>query len=436
MEQRERKERTQRRQNASGPSVPSVASVPSSGERGQILVVAILILSVLLIIVPLMVMNSQREAVWSTAQKRTTVAFHLAEAATERGYLYVTQSTTVFQNVQYGSILTGYNFDQAYSDLSEGKYAIKIASGSSIGSVVITGVGKESSGNAIRTVEVTYVNAPFGNVAIWANGGVNESGNNFSVEWGAIMTPKSVQLYGRQHPQIWSAGSIDADTNGATPPNTDLPNGCFWHSYNSSIPPTPTIDFAYYKGLAQGTGTYYSGNQSFTLADNSGKTYYIDGNFSEGNNSYLTGNLIVTGDLTPPNGNWGTGSVTVPMPTVAWKQYCNDWSYYRTTYDASAPASWPGLTNTYTSNPAITVSLTKLAVYGFMYVGGNLNWGGGGGNADFVGVVYINGQGTLGANSHGTIYYNSTVSSAIHTSNVVLSRQSWKEYVRTWPSGI
>jgi len=417
----------------------------TKNQAGQILVIAILILSVLTIIVPLMIMSAQREAKWSMLQKRNTTAFHLAESATERGYLYVTLSTTIFQSVQDGVIQPGYNNDTAYTDVPGGSYAIKIASGTNIGEVVITGIGKEPGGNQVRTIEVTYANAPFGNIAIWANGGVDENGNNFSVEWGAIMTPKTVSLYGRKHPQIWSAGSIDADTNGATPPNTDQPDGCFWHSYNSTIPPTPTIDFSFYKSSAQAQGTYYSGNQSFGISHTGGKTYYIDGNMTMSNNSYLKGNLVVIGDLNPATGNWGNGSVSISMPTQAWKQYCSNWTYYKTISggsgngywnDTTAPASFPGLTSTYASPTTVTASLNKAAVYGFMYVGGNLNWGGGGGNAAFIGMVYINGNGTLGANSHGTIWYNASVAANIKTTNVILARQSWKEFIRSWPTGI
>lgn len=418
---------------------------PGTGPKGQILVIAVLILCVLAIIVPVLVMYSQRESKWSVAQSRSNTAFHLAEAATERGYLIVAQSTTTYQSIQNGAVLTGYNYDTAYTDVPGGRYAIRITSGTNPGEVVITGVGKDSSGSSVRTLEIIWANSPFGNVALWANGGVTVTGNNFTVEWGAIMTPKTITVNGRKSPQLWSAGSIDLDTNAASPPNCDSPDCCFWHSYNSSIPPTPTIDFSYYKSSAVASGTYYSGNQSWTSkTDTTGKVWYIDGNLSMATNNYIKGDLIVIGDLNPSGGNWGNGGVTATMGTKAWKQYCNNWTYYKTKTGASgngywadtgAAASFPGLTSNYTAG-TITASLPKVVVYGFMYVGGNLNWAGGGGNADFLGVAYINGNATLDATSHATIWYNGDVAANIKTSNVVLSRISWKEYRSAWPTGL
>ncbi|MBI4125974.1 MAG: molecular chaperone DnaK, partial [Deltaproteobacteria bacterium] len=38
--------------------------------------------------------------------------------------------------------------------------------------------------------------------------------------------------------------------NGATPPNCDVPNCWWWHSYNVGIPPQPIIDFSLYKSSA------------------------------------------------------------------------------------------------------------------------------------------------------------------------------------------
>lgn len=418
------------------------------GSRGQILVIALLIMSILAITVPLLIMYADREAKWSTLQKRSTTAFHLAEAATERAYLQVVKSTTVYRSILNGGTLSGYNFDTAYYDIAGGSYTIKISSGYGTDLVKIIGVGKDSGGGLVRAVEVIYADAKFGDVAVYANGGVNVTGNNFTVEWGAIMTPKSITTGNLpDSPQLFSAGSISEDTNGVNPPNCDSPSCCWWHSYDSNIPAAPTIDFDFYKSSAQATSTYYTGTQSFAINNTTNKTYFFTGNFSMGANSYLKGNLIVLGDLNAPSGNWGTGSPTVKMPTKAWKQYCLNWTYYKNKSggggngyweDTSAAASFPGLTSTYSSDSSYTVTIPNLgsgktAVYGFMYVGGNVNWGGGGGNADFVGVVYINGNAALGANSHATIWYNGDIASGVATTTVNLQRASWREIKQTWP---
>ena len=72
-----------------------------------------------------------------------------------------------------------------------------------------------------------------------------------------------------------------------------------------------------------------------------------------------------------------------------------------------------------------------------MYVGGNFNnGGGGGGNSDIYGVLYAVGTSTLSAASPIDFYYNGNATSNVVTTNVSLTRSSWRDEVRGWPAGL
>ena len=78
---------------------------------GQVLIGVLLLLMVLMIIVPAMVVYVQHEAKWSGKESETTNAFQLAEAAVDRGYQKVTESTTTWQSFQSGTQTAGYHLD-------------------------------------------------------------------------------------------------------------------------------------------------------------------------------------------------------------------------------------------------------------------------------------------------------------------------------------
>jgi hypothetical protein len=396
---------------------------------------------VLALIVPAMVDYLQSEAKWSVKQGQNSNAFQLAEAAVGRGYQKVTESTTTWKAVQDGQPQTGYRFDIAYNDLPGGSYAISVTSGPNTREVTIIGVGRDRNQKEVRALHVVYGNPGLSNIGIMAANGVTMSGNNVNVEWGAIVSPKTIAIGSKLHPSYWSSGSIDKDTNGATPPNNDA-NNWWWHSYNSQIPPMPAIDFGSYKSSAQASGvspcgiSYYTvGNVSGACSDPSGKTFYITGNWTSFRGG-IRGNVIVLGNMDYHNGSGTTlPAYNARIPADAWKQYCNDWSYYRTTYDGSVPATpacFGSLSNGYRPT-TLTYSLSPM-VHGFMYVGGDLSIPNGGGNDDILhGVIVVNGIADINTNSHGHIYYDADISMNLLTTTITLIRLSWKDIVIPWP---
>lgn len=419
--------------------------------RGFVLPVVLATLMILCVLVPLMVMYTQTEAKWSQKQAANTVAFHMAEAGTEKAYLYITRSTQTWASLMLGQEQTNYHFDKKFSDLSGGTYAISITSGPDDDTVTIISVGRDARARETRAIKVVYANSLYSATAIYAGRGV-QIGGGVNIEWGGVMSPYTVDSAGRAHPQFWSASQITGFDTNPSPPNCDGPNCCQWHAYQSNLPPAPTIDFDYYRSSAAantaggcpagGTNCYYSGSVSNWNENGTTGAVFIEGDLTvKSPGMYHQGSMVVMGNINLPPGVWGRGSASMSMPSDAWKQYCNDWTFYRNNFDSTAPAAFPGLTSTSYTSPSSckpsACSSTKLAINGMFYVGGNFNnGGGGGGNSDIYGVLYAVGSASQTANSSVNFYFNASATDGLQATNVTLVRTSWQDWLRDWPPGL
>jgi len=428
--------------------------------RGQVLMMVIVILVVMSTLVPLMVFFTQRESVWTASQAASTRAYHAAEAGMEKGFLQLSYTTATWADIQKGNIPASYRFDKLYSDVPGGQYAISISSGPEDQQAIVVSVGRDSRKREIRVIKAVYANSTLGNIAILGVNGINVSGNNLSVEWGSLVSPQAITPNGANHPSYWSSDNIVGfDTNTATPPNCDSPNCWWWHSFNPNIPPTPTVDFDFYKSSAIASGatpcpagthsditTYYYTCSTCTLpgtpcTDLSGKPYYVERSWPSFDGP-IKGAVIIMGNMDTGNGVLHGQTINAKIPRQAWKQYCNDWSYYLSNYNTDSwltshyPTSCPGLYGAYLSPAAMTKSISPV-VEGLLYVNGNFIGPQGGGNTDMVyGVIFVKGFVSLNSNSHVKVYYSSDASTALHTTRVVVVRQSWQELPPFWPSGL
>ncbi|MDD5656932.1 MAG: hypothetical protein PHF00_06720 [Elusimicrobia bacterium] len=404
---------------------------------GQVLAGVIVLLLLVSILVPLMVSFVMNEARWTDKTARNTTALHLAEAGIEKGFLALSLSTnTWYALVEHGTAIADYGFDKIYSDVPGGEYAISITSGPQESQATVISIGRDNRNKEVRAIQAVFANTPMGGVAIYAGNGVKVSGG-VNVEWGAVITPQTLDCSGRTFPQFWSASGIVGYDVNPTPPNCDSPNCCQWHAFSASIPPQPTIDLGFYKSSAEATSTYYDTPQTWkNFIAKTGYTYYVDNNLTlQSPGIDVTGNVIVTGNMDTGNGTWGKGNRTMSVPTTAWKQYCRNWAHYKT-FDAAAPAAFPGLNSDWTSNPALSASSGKISVEGLLYVGGSFLTGGGGGQADVYGTMLIVGSSTMTNNSGVTVYFNEGASKNVRWSRIILSRVSWQDVLRPWPSGL
>lgn len=431
-----------------------------TSERGQVLPIALAVLLILTIFVPLMVFYTQRDSIWAVKQAATTRAFHLSEAGVEKAYLYISQSTTTWQALMDGTAQAGYNFDVSYSDIDGGTYSVSITSGPASQEVTVVSVGRDKLKREVRSLKVVYGNSVYGAVAIYAGTGA-QIGGGVNVEWGGIMSPYTISANSKNHPQFWSASQIITKDTDPSPPNCDSPNCVQWHSYYPNIPPAPAIDFVTYRTSAAAnvtggcpasghtttpTGCYYNGAVTSWKETTAG-TIFIEGDLTiTSPGMYHHGDMVVMGNINLPNGQWGNGPANTPMtmPSDAWKQYGNDWTYYYNNFDNSS-AVFPGVNGTHTT-PSVCHGATanttgctssKLAVNGMLYVGGNFNnGGGGGGNSDIYGALYVLGSATQTAASGVTFYYNAAASSGLLTTSISLSRISWQDSNYGWPAAL
>lgn len=424
--------------------------------KGQLLLGVMALLVVLAIIIPSMVKYIQNESRWSVKQAQNTNAFQLAESAVDRAYQKIVESTTTWNAVKNGQALAGYNFDTAYSDMAGGTYTISVTSGPQLQQATIIAVGRDKFKKETRALKVVYGNAGISNTAMRSLQGITLSGSNEQIEWGCVMAPQSIATNSRNHPQFYSASSINPQDMSAAPANTDSVQ---WWSFYEKIPASSTMDLEFYRSSATGDGTYYAVTQTWgggagaaicttTTACNKGKTYYINGDLNiTSNGIYVEGNLIITGNLNLPNGRSGVGSPTVKFPRSAWKQYGNDWDYYKAggpacseswnDSTAGRPVNFPGLNSSYLSDESITKTFTsgKVLINGFIYVGGNITSGGGGGQSVFVGAAYVVGSVSFTSNNN-CFFYTDEAASQIITTDVNLTRQSWLDSTAKWPTAL
>ncbi len=429
-------------------------SFRSGARRGQIMIIAIMCLLVLAIMLPVMVMYTRTESNWSVKDSQSTQAFHLAESGIEKAYLEISLSTQNWITIQNGGALADYHFDKSYTAVGAGgSYAISISSGPGTQQATIISVGRDIRKREVRAIMAVYTNSPLGGIAIYAGKGA-QIGNGVSVEWGGVVSPNIIDPGGAAHPQFWSASSIVGFDTNPTPPNCDSPACCQWHSFMANMPPAPTLDLGFYassaaasncSGMGGGTQSpagscYFSGSVTtdHTWSGVSGKTIYVDGDLNVTSSGKLdvVGNLLVTGNVNLPSGAWGQGSHIMNIPSDGWKQYCNDWAFYKSNFDGGAPSSFPGLNASYAPT-GLTHSSSKLAVYGLLYVGGNFNnGGGGGGNSDVYGALYSMGSSSETAHSAVTIYFDADAAKNLQTTQIILTRASWQDSNVGWPSAL
>jgi hypothetical protein len=408
------------------------------------------------IMVPAMVMLTERESKWADKQAKSTTAFHLAEAGIEKGYRKISLSTsTWYELTDDGTPIDDFKFDKIFTDVEGGDYTVSITSGPTGRQATIISIGRVVQGSRTHVRAIKAVFAQFTDeIAISADSGVNLSGGVI-VHWGSVISQQAIVTDGRTSPQFKSAGAIDLDTDGAGGVNCGPQSGldicCQWFSYED-VPEDLGINTGGYITdaaadnctVAGGTpagSCYYRGDQNWTTFSEgtagSPKTIYVEGNLTLSQKLNIVGDLFVTGDMNVPNGTWGDGNVDMTVPQLAWKQYCNNWTDYRTEFDPTdAPIAFPGLDAGYKSNISLNYQPTqsKTAIQGLLYVGGNLNAStGGGGNTRIYGTLYILGAASLASGSAVTVYYNKTASENLKTLKLNLKRVEWQGIVRPWP---
>lgn len=424
--------------------------------RGQTLVLVALVMMVMAMLLPVLVYMTKQESHHADKHKKTSLAYNLAVAGTQKAYRALTISTTTWNLLMVSRVPpTNMSGDHEFNDVAGGSYVIVVSSGPNNRQATVTSIGRDRLQREVRMIIALYTEQVMTGTALYNGGGANVSGNNLKIEWGSVVS-KGPIVTNKVYPQFFSASSVSLDGNGGSPPNCDSPDCCQWFSYHKDIPPFPDIDLDFYRSSAAAGGTYFTGDKcwknsgggcganggtgaccNYLYAD--GGTVFVDGNLTIASpGTSVIGNLIVTGNLTFATGNFGKGAPipTLPVPREAWKNYCRNWAQYQT-FDGSAPSSFPGLDNSYSSSASLTYTPTsdKMFLRGFLFVGGNMSLSGGGGSAYISGSGFVQNTSTMTASSNVTFYFDESVAREVKTTTVPLVLEKWYDRPGTWPSG-
>lgn len=338
--------------------------------RGQMAITMVISAMLLLMIaIPMMDTYVRNEAKWSVKERKSTLAFHMAEAGLDRGYWKIKENDANWVTLAEGGTIEGYDDDVVYSDIEGGSYKIKMQQGDTNLEVKITATGKDNSNNEFRALRAVY--SKEGVMAALQAGSVG-GGGNAEVHWGPMMSISGMTLAGaanQLYPRKYARTSItttggypsrDSDIN-TTPnkgPHTD-DGHIEWWSYNEppGVPNILTPDTSYYITLAKaqtcvpaGTEGCYYDVANWTLnnlvdttctvgADPKVRVY--TGNATFGGNKYFCGVLIVLGNLTFSGGSSNSGRITVTPPATAWKEYQCNVPSHRGDDDPGDMSTWP-----------------------------------------------------------------------------------------------
>jgi hypothetical protein len=442
------------------------------GRGGQVITAAIVALLIIAVFIPVIVHFVNQESRWSVKQKRTTNAFHLAEAGVDRGIWKLTEADQNWEDAADGVDIDGYADDVEYDDIQGGLYKIDISSGPASNQVTITAKGRDTSTNEMRAVQAVYSKAAI-NAGLHVEGGLTYK-PNLHVHWGPVVTYTSIdQSPGDYFPRKYSKGQIvGRDTTNNPPNNTDSLE--YW-AFDTTLTTPPSVDLDYYKTKAKAssvptTSSSPSGRVEkntggnslavssptagcgyFLASQNSNAGLRFEKNGGAGNhyrfyNStsviYIdndTGGAITT-DL--QNGgcylnleaiilagnnhnldiNAQEGTIASTIPVNANLEYQH----------GSAAATWTAgggssMDSVWSQPDRCCYTLSSVAVRGFMYVGGGI--ANAGSNTQVLGVLDV--IGNVSVNTL-YVYYDEEVASNIALIGGSPSRISWQEVKTTW----
>ncbi|MFA5858540.1 MAG: hypothetical protein WC955_05695 [Elusimicrobiota bacterium] len=427
----------------------NTSTLKLNDESGQVILLVIVIMMVFILGMELLVNLVSQETKTSVKTKRTTTAFHLAEAGLDRGVWKMQESSSVWDDIVTGTKIEGYRgyTSESYKEYDSagklmGEYAIDIASTSQSNVVRVFSKAKDASSYEVRAIEAYYRKQVIvGPIDVDST---IEYKPNLTVHWGPVVTYGSIEMSPtKYYPRKISKGRIVGRDVDQSSPNTDDLE--YWAYEDLGNP--PRVDLAYYKTLAiasqvlpmrKGSGSgaataFPSGSGYFRAADNpngyefrapTGSGNYTFENstsviYVEGNASLPSGKcwldvaaLIVTGDC-DFNADFQTYGATIPVGAQNEYLHPSAQGFWTTNF---APIGEGGI-----------YSISSCGMHGFLYVGGKMS--NAGANAIIVGAIKVIGQVTLNTM---TVYYDSTVTSEIHLTSSNAQRISWNEVVTSW----
>lgn len=429
--------------NSQGPYIKEPGS-----SRGQVLIVVLGILVIFMIMIPVLISLVQNESRWSVKNKKTSMAFHAAEAGLDRGIWKLNEKTSNWDNIISSGSIDGYTGQKVYdmylgssTDKVIGQYKVNIMPGDIPSQIKVVSIGRDPSSSEVRGLEVVYSkNAILSSIN--TDGGISWK-PNLEVHWGPVVTYTSIdQAPSKWYPRKISKGQIVGRDTDPQRPNDDGKE--FWAFQDLGDP--PRVQTSYYLDLAKKsrikaslgglneirkkTGSSVAvadpvGSGYFPAASNSGgirinKAYmfanstsviYTDGTLDLAAESFLDLQAVIAEQNVDFNGSGHDYTATVPVNAA--KEYVKQKEMV------------PGYT--YPGEGSATYTVTACGMHGFLYCGGSLN--NAGGNAKMVGAIKVLGNVTLNTM---TVYYDEQTVTNIKLSNTQKTQVSWREIGASW----
>jgi hypothetical protein len=428
------------------------------------MIAAIALTLIIAVFAPLVITHVRNEALWSTKQKRTTNAFHLAEAAVDRGLWKLTESEENWQKAITGTPITHYNNDFEYTDVAGGKYKIKITSGPSAGEVTVLAKGLATATQETRGLEAVYTRLLL--ESSLQTEGALEYKPNLKVHWGPVVSQTSInQAPSDYFPRKYSKGQIVGRDTVNDAVNTD---GLEYWAFHKSMGPAPQVDLEYYRDKAvnskvpvaltlpaDGRIERNAGGSTLAVATPSGSGYFpasLNGNKglrfdkavgigryefrSSTSVIYIDNDTGATIETTLRNASF----LEVEGLILAGANHdlnCNADSFdnFKATIPINAQMEYQhsSAAGVWTSNFSSVgagnccYTIDDLGIRGYIYVGGKM--GNSGGGTKIVGLVNV--LGTITMNTL-TVYYDRDVGRSVKYKSSAPRRVRWRELKLPW----
>ena len=345
--------------------------------RGQVLLFVVVVAGVLALFASTLFFMIMHEGRWSSKQKRSSIAFQLAEAGANRGLWKLQERSNNWDDIPTGVFYTnnpGYNNDVIYqssADRPTWKYRIQITTTAGAEERKIIGTGAVLRPGSTVPIDTRAVEIILSKAAITSAIDAPEvdTSGGVLVHWGPIVAHKELHFSGGakvMFPRKFSVGQITPDPpylggvdrgpdgghNNDTDGTPQDPLSGSWHAWNDvPIPPAPQVATAAYMQAAKDEEAtlyggkfvqhYFPGGISFSnLRDDIGDTknysHLVGGKavehtrYAKGtvklSGGYFGMGVLISEDTVSLSGG-GKGAYTAGLlgyqapPTQAWREY-------------------------------------------------------------------------------------------------------------------